>query len=519
MELYSVSFGLFLVTALITHELIRKMNGERQWLVKLIASLFFYVYLAKWRVIFVVISAFSIWFCAGRMEKISLAGENRREAEGLSKEDKKKIKKQTFRKKRLVLLGAIVINLGLLILVKYVMPAISTSIIFPLGISYYTFMAISYLVDIYGEKYEHESNIFKLTLYLIWFPQIFEGPINRFDYVKNGLYGNSRITYDNAKSCALLFLFGAIKKYSLANVLAPCVNEIFMRGDISDLPGSFLLFTAFLFAIEQYADFSGGIDMVMAVSGLFGVKMNDNFRQPYFSKSISEFWRRWHISLGSFLRDYVFYPFALLPPVMKLNDKLSRRFNKHIGRSVVAGIGNILVFLLVGLWHGSALHYVVWGLYNGIIIVISDLLSPVFTKAKDGLNIKKDNKIFATFQIARTFFLIVLAGYFDALPDVSNGLVCFKNTFTSFRVSELPLWLKYLYDCKLISDIGIIVAISAFIIVLIFSLYKENKKDLLQCLSKRFIVVRWAVYFVLIYVLLFGFASASGDGGFMYAAF
>ena len=128
-----------------------------------------------------------------------------------------------------------------------------------------------------------------------------------------------------------------------------------------------------MYSFQQYADFSGGIDIVTGAAQLFGIELAPNFRQPYFSISLGDFWRRWHISLGSWMRDYVFYPFALLKPVQKLGKKISKRFGKHLGVVLPASIANILVFFLVGIWHGPEVHYILWGLYNGIVIALSDI--------------------------------------------------------------------------------------------------------------------------------------------------
>lgn len=519
MELYSVLFFLFVGIFLLLHELIGKKRSEYQWMIKLAASICFYAYLAKWRVLFLLLSILSVWAAAVCMDKITVAGKLERKNPDLSRDDKKVLKKKTQKKKKLVLVLAMTFNLGILVAVRYVLPALTFTLILPLGISFYTFMAISYLVDVYGEKYEAEGNVFKIALYLSWFPQMIQGPINRFDNVRDSLFGESHLTYDKAKSSVLLFIYGALKKYAVANVLAPTVNEVFMRTDVSDIPGSFLLFTAFLYAIEQYADFSGGIDMVLGVSGLFGVKMDDNFRQPYFSKSVSEFWRRWHISLGAFLRDYVFYPFAMNSKIMKLGEKIRKRLGEHASRSIIGGIGNLLVFFLVGLWHGSELHYILWGLYNGLIIAVSDFAEPFFTSLKGRIGIRDGNKAFSGFQMLRTFIIIVFAGYFDAVSDVSNGFTCFKNTFAHFNASQMKPCLQYIYDNGMITDLGIISVSLGVLIILIISIFKENKVDLYKWISGKFIVIRWAVYYVLIFALLLGFAASGYVGGFMYAAF
>lgn len=519
MELYSMGVLLLVGMSLAIHEILGKTKSEYQWIARLAVSILFYTLIAKLRIVFLALSVVSVWASAVYMEKIAAAGKAKRKAGDYTREEKKALKKETQKKKRVVLYMAILFNLGILILVRYILPVTSYRIVLPLGISFYTFMAISYLIDVYGEKYEAEKNAAKIALYLSWFPQMLQGPINRFDYVRDSLFGVSRLTYEKAKSCGLLFLIGAVKKYALANALAPTVNEILLRNDLSDVPGSVLLFTAFLYAIEQYADFSGGIDMVLGISGLFGVRMNENFRQPYFSKSVAEFWRRWHISLGAFLRDYVFYPFAMLPGIMKLNDKLSKRCGKHIARSVVGGLGNLLVFLLVGLWHGSEAHYIAWGLYNGVIIALSDLCAPAFTGLNNMLHINGESRSCNLFRMIRTFAIITLAGYFDVVPKLSNGFICFKNTFTAFNASQFKVWLQYIYDCGLISDVAVIVAILAAVIVLTFSIMRENKIEPIDYICSRKIVARWAIYLVLIYVMLFGFASAGENGGFMYAGF
>lgn len=519
LELYSIAFVLFITVALLIHELLGRYKSEYQWILRLVASLAFYVYLARIRIVFLLLSAISIWLSGVLMDRITNAGKAERKSGDYSREEKKELKKKTQKKKLVILFATILFNLSILILVRYILPFTNVGLALPLGISFYTFMAISYLIDVYGEKYEAEKNSVKVILYLSWFPQMIQGPINRFDYVKESLFGKSTLTYRWAKSCLLLFLYGSMKKYAIANVLAPSINEIFCRADLTEVPGSYLLFTAFLYAIQQYADFSGGIDMVLGISGLFGVRMNDNFRQPYFAKSLAEFWRRWHISLGSFLRDYVFYPFAMHPKIMKLNERISKRFGNHMGRSIIAGMGNLLVFLLVGLWHGSEMHYILWGLYNGIIIAAGDFAAPVSASLLKVLRINAESKIYNAFRIIRTFMIIVFAGYFDAIDNVRNGFAAFKLTFTSFKAELFNSSLQYIYDCGLINDMGIITAIIGCCTVFIFSILREKKCDVFATIQDKNIVIRWLIYFLLIYTLLFGFAASGYNGGFMYAEF
>lgn len=518
MELFSLAFIIYVLICFIIHELTGKYCGKYQWVVRLAASLCFYVFLAKLRVIFLLISAVTVWYGAILLNKASEKGKAKRKAEGLTKEDKALLKKKTLREKRLIFWSVMGINLGILGFVKYILPSVSTGIVLPLGISFYTFQALAYLIDIYGEKYSPQGCCGRFLLYVSWFPQLIQGPINRYDLMNSSLYGKNRLSWDKWKMAMLVFLFGAIKRYSIGDALAPAVTRI-LGGDSANLPGSVLLFGAFLYAIEQYCNFSGGIDMVMAVSMIFGVDMAENFRQPYFSKSLSEFWHRWHITLGKWMRDYVFYPFAMLKPMQKLTKKASDRFGKHFGRALSGGIGNIVVFALVGIWHGPELHFLAWGLYNGIIIAASDMFSPLFKKMKSSLKISDDNKPFKVFQIFRTFMIIVFAGYFDIVRSVSIGISCFKNTFLNFNISSFGSFFMSMVNDGTLTYRAMLVVGVGLIMLIVNSVMKERGLEVRNIMFRRSTAVRWAMCYAMIFFLLYSFSALNGDGGFMYAAF
>lgn len=518
MEFYSFAFITFVIICLIINEITGRISGKYQWIVRLIASLAFYLYIAKIRIIFLIISAVTVWYGGIVLEKIITDGKKSRKRPGITKEEKKNSKAVERKKKNAVVIFVLLINLGILAYVKYYLPIRNMSIVLPLGISYYTFMAISYLIDVYGEKYDAEKNVAKFLLFISWFPQIIEGPFNRYDLISKQLFGENRLTWECWKKSMLLFLFGAIKKYVVADVLAPSVSAI-LGSSIVDMPGSYLLFGAFLRAIQQYGDFSGGIDMVMSVSLMFGVQMSENFRQPYFSPTLAEFWRRWHMSLGSFMRDYVFYPFAMNDYVQKITKTISKKYGNHWGRSVTGGIANIFVFVLVGVWHGSQLHYVYWGLYHGIIIAISDALAPGFVKLKKYLKIKGESRLYKGFQMFRTFMIIVFAGYFDAIEDVKLGFACFKNTFVKFKLGMLPSYINGLCADGTITAKKILLLVMGVIIVFVVSYMKEKSKDPVNWLFNRPLAVRWCAYYFMIFLVLMSFTVTSDMGGFMYAAF
>ena len=518
MAFYSLAFFGFVLIFFVLHYVVGDFAPKHQWIVRLMAGITFFIYLSGAKIIFILISAVCIWAGALHISRLARKNKEERSREGLSREEKKLIKKKGQKIRKLWTATVVVINLALLIFAKYILPTTNHPIALPIGISFYTLQAVSYMIDVYGEKYEAQTNFGKVLLYLCWFPQLIQGPINRYDLISNDLYSNYKICAPDFRYAFYMFLFGAVKKYAIADLLAPLVNAS-LNNSSSVYPGSFLLFGALSFAIRQYADFSGGIDMSMAVSLLFGVKMNENFRQPYFSTSLAQFWRRWHITLGSWMRDYVFYPFVTTKPVSKMTKYISNRFGSHAGRAVTGGISNLIVFALVGLWHGPENHFLCWGLYNGFIIAISDALSPVFAKLTRFLKINENGKPFYCFRVFRTFMIVVLAGYFDVIGPVRVGISCFFNTFFDFDISSGLSMISQLFTDHITSVEAVVTALIAVILLVVNSVFKEKGRSPLRSICKRHYLVRWVFCFILMGILMYSFTVSSNIRGFMYAAF
>lgn len=518
MAFYSLHFFLFIIFFIFLHDLVREFAPKYQWVIRLLASLFFFTYMSGFKIVFLLASTLTIW--GGGLLLYRLAENNRiyRNQEGLSREEKKASKEKCRRTKFIYTAFIVIFNLGLLFLVKYLFPITGHPIALPLGISFYSLQAISYIIDVYGEKYEPQRNPAKLALYLCWFPQMIQGPINRYDLVKDDLYRTYRMHAPEFRIAVYMFLFGAVKKYAIADLLAPVVTSA-LNNNSAAYPGSYALFGALAFAIQQYGDFSGGIDMSMGISLLFGVKMNENFRQPYFATSLAQFWRRWHITLGSFMRDYVFYPFVTTKPVSKMTKYVSKRFGSHAGRSITGGISNLLVFALVGLWHGPETHFLAWGLYNGFIIAVSDAMSPLFAKLNRLLHISEDSRGLYVFRVIRTFFIIVFAGYFDVIGPVRVGISCFINTIRHFDVSGGFQMIQELFTEGTTSVQAMITVGIAVLLLIMNSVGKEKGRSPLQSICARRYYIRWTVFFSLLILLLYSFSVSSGIRGFMYAAF
>ena len=436
-----------------------------------------------------------------------------RKDKSIDRARRKEIKAAFDKKRRMILWTIIVINFGMLAVLKYLHPFFEGFLI-PLGISFYMFISIGYLVDIYFEKYEAEKNPFRFLLFVSFFPQLIQGPINRYDQMKEQLYGRHTLDWYRCKRALILILFGLLKKYTIANLLVHEIANI-LDAPTEKTPGSAIVFAILLYSAQQYADFSGGIDIVMGVAELFGIKMMPNFRQPYFSVSLGDFWRRWHISLGAWMRDYVFYPFALTAPMQKFGKWAKKHLNVHFGRVLPASIANILVFFLVGIWHGSQWHFIFWGLYNGIVIAGSDICAPLFAKITERLHINVKSKAFYLFRIIRTFIIVNIGWYFDRIYDIRDCFLCMKNTIFNFQMSQLDEFLGPIL--KIMPTKAYVIVTVALCIVFADSVIKERGKDAITLLDNRPLVLRWLLYLGMIFMILESFNFAVDAGGFMYA--
>lgn len=377
-------------------------------------------------------------------------------------------------------------------------------------------------MDIYNRKYPAEKSFLRFLLFISWFPQLLQGPIGRYDALAHQFEGEHRLNRDLIKKALFLILFGCLKKYAIADLLFDPIARI-LDGAVLQKPGSLLSFGILLYSAQQYADFSGGIDIVTGISALFGVTLAPNFRQPYFATSLGDFWRRWHISLGAFMRDYIFYPLALTKPMMNLGKKAGKKYGKHLERVLPACIANIVVFIVVGVWHGPQLHYLLWGLYNGIIIALSDLLAPAFTGIAKKLKINTQTGAFHVFRILRTFFIVNIGWYFDRIEDVAASFTALRLSFTSFRAGEFFLAVR---DTLFNSDTGkplytagsLLVALLSIIVVFTVSILRERGKEPVKVLENS-VLFHTVFVTAMLFLTLLSFMFVQNAGGFLYANF
>ena len=512
MSLISMEFLLFVIAAVTGYYLIPR---RFQWVWLLAFSYIYYVSGGIRVTCFLLFTTVTTYFAGRWMEQTAQ-----------SMQDKKEEKKR----KKQILAGTLILNFGVLGVLKYtnfMLDTISSitggefeplTLLLPLGISFYTFQSMGYLLDVYWGRSQAEHNLFRFALFVSFFPQILQGPIGRFGSLGRQLYASHSLDRKNIEGGFLRILWGYFKKMVIADNAVIFVNAIFDHPDLYDGLG---IVGVLAYSIQLYCDFSGGMDVVLGIAKLFGIQLDENFKRPYFAVSISDFWHRWHITLGTWMKDYVFYP-ASLSGWMKSFSKFAKKtFGKQTGRTLPICLANLIVFLVVGVWHGAAWKFIIYGLYNGLIIAFSGLMAPSYRKWKKALHISDDSRAFHLFQIFRTFVLVNISWYFDRAGDVKTALLMMKHTLTKFDLRQI---LEPGIDVGEASGtaytmIALGVILGGCLLLFLVSVLQERGKDLTELFIRQNWMVKAFVYLCLILALPV-FGQPSGEaGGFIYAQF
>lgn len=487
----------------------------------MLGSIIFYYLSSNKLILFVILSTITIYLTGLILDKYNNKIKNIKSL-NISEEDKKKLKSKYKTKKKIYLFIGIIINIIYIILTKYsgfVIDNINSilnlininysfkisKILLPLGISYYTLEAISYITDIYREKYDATKNIFKLALFLMYFPKIIEGPISRFDTMSKEFFESKKIDFNNMLIGLDLIIFGLFKKMVIADRAGIFVNNIFGNnyGGITNI------MAMILYTIQIYAEFSGCIDIVRGVSLLFNVRLPINFKRPFFAKNIQEFWRLWHISLGNWIKEYVFYPISF----SKLNSNVckfcKKIFNNYFYRFICAAFPLLFVWLVNGIWHGASYKYVAYGMYYYIVMMIGLLFKPFTDKMLK--KIKVNSRLLNIFQILRTFILVVIGMTLfraSSIPEFYNMII---NIFKSGNG---------LLEFGLVK-IDFIILIITNLFILLVSIFEETNKINIENGFTNNVFIRSVIYTILIVtIVVFGIYGEGYDASnFIYGAF
>ena len=501
-----------------------------RWMVLMLYSFALYALGGGQAICFILLTTLSTYLAARLLDAMNACVKSKiAENKSLSREEKKQIKAQAGKCRRTVLVLTLLVNFGMLGVLKYVpdLPGMmldgafsligksapAVRLFVPLGISFFIFQSAGYLIDVYNGKYPAEKNLLHYTLFVSFFPQLIQGPIGRYDALAPQLITPHRLDVGNIRNGLILMMWGFFKKKVIADTAFPLVEAVFSNHE--PYGGAVIVCAVLMYSLQQYADFSGGIDLVTGGAELMGIHLAPNFKRPYFSVSLGDFWRRWHISLGGWMRDYVFYPFALTKPVQKLTKAAKKTLGTDMARALPAALGNILVFTLVGLWHGATGHYIAWGLYNGLILAFSALMEPAYKRFGEKNEKLVSGRLFYVFRILRTFVIVNIGWYFDRALRVSDAFAMLRKTITKPCFAQMT-------DGTLlslgVSAGGFGVLAGALVMLFFVSIMQERGIRMRTWLMERPIVIRWTMLYLLVFYSMMFFVP-NAVTGFLYAAF
>lgn len=285
-----------------------------------------------------------------------------------------------------------------------------------IGISYFTLSAIGYLIEVSWESYKAERNLFTVALFIYYFPQIISGPVTRFQEMKAQFDKKRFLQYENIMYGMRRMLWGYFKKLVISERFGIIVSVVY--GDYGNYSAIGIVGATLAYAVQLYTDFSGCIDIISGVSELFGIRLPENFDAPFFSKSVQEFWQRWHVTLGLWFKDYVMYPVQKSKLMIKLGKKCKKRFGKKIGKKIPFYLSMLILWFLIGVWHGGTGYYfIASAIIPCFILMTSDLLQPVLEKWVSNWRINRGCFSWRLFQSVRTVLLICICWIFVC----SNG--------------------------------------------------------------------------------------------------
>ena len=410
------------------------------------------------------------------------------------------IAKSEGRKRKIFLIISIVSTCLVLIIFKYFnffnsnialmakyfgwnYPIQSLRLVLPIGLSFHTFQSLSYVIEVYWGRQKVEKHIGIYALYVMFFPQLVAGPIERPQNLLHQFYEKHEFEYGRVINGLKLMVWGMFKKVVIADRIAPFVDKVY--NNPSNFKGLPIIIATVLFAIQIYCDFSGYSDIAIGSAKVLGFNLMQNFNRPYFSKSITEFWQRWHISLSSWFRDYVYIPLG------GNKVKLPRYvFNLFV------------TFLISGLWHGANWTFVIWGALNGLYIIIEKLIKRYGIR-----HLKRDkpflnNFITKTLKVVYTFSLINFSWIFFRANNISDALYMVKNLFSNLKewpTSNYLLATISSIDLKSYEFLKILIAILILLIVEMI----QRKVSVIKFINLKPLPIRWGIYIFSVIALLF----------------
>ncbi len=433
--------------------------------------------------------------------------------------------------------GALLLNLGVLAVCKYLnffiytgraagellkreFPFDELSIAAPLGLSFYTLQVLGYLMDVSRGTCKAEKSLARYTAFSCFFPQLVTGPINRYGDMEKTLYAKKHFDYKQVTFGLQRIAWGFFKKLVISERMAVLVNTVY--GDYQTYSGLYIGFATVCFAFQLYTDFSGAMDIALGVSQALGICMAENFDTPFLASSVSEYWRRWHITLGTWMKDYVFYPLLKSERWIRIGERARKRLGKKRGKKIPTYLGMVVLWFTVGLWHGGAWKYIVGsGLLHCFYIIFGQMMEPVFQKMKEIFHIRTECFSYRLFQSLRTFFLVCIGFVFFRAPSLRAALAMLKaglypNVWIFTDGSLLKLGLDAPDFTAGILGLAVVLLVSSLQLK-----FRAEGSGVREKLAGQNLVFRWILYYGLLFaVILFGFYGPGYDAGeFIYQNF
>ena len=360
----------------------------------------------------------------------------------------------------------------------------------PIGISFYTLQAVGYLGDVWYKRIPAERNVGRLGLFLTFFPCIMEGPICRYGQTGHVLWEGRPITWDNLTKGVQRIFWGLAKKMIVADRLNILVQTVY--GKDESYSGVVIGAAACCYTIQLYMEFSGCMDMVAGSGEIFGICLPENFCQPFFSKTVPEFWRRWHITLGAWFKDYMFYPISMSPALRGFGRRLSGKGRHRLARLGMSAGALFPVWLCNGLWHGPRWSFLFFGMYYFVLILLSIGAEPWVERWKAKHPVMGNHGVFAGVQIVRTWILVVIGELFFRAEGLRQGIRMFCSMIRGWRFSQL--WDKSLLELGLDRMDFVVIGVMVGAVFLV-SVLNERGRDVRQEIGRLPLPLRWGVYY------------------------
>lgn len=430
-----------------------------------------------------------------------------------------RVPQEAEKKRRGILAVTILVNIGILFALKYVNFFINTvngvvhlfgggdelvsgvDFLVPLGVSFYTFSLLGYVIDVYYGLADAQKNFGKLALYGLYFPNLISGPILKYREHAAQFFAPHAFDYKQVTQGLQRMVWGFFKKLVIAERLGVLVNTVY--GDYEGYPGAYIWVATACYAFQLYTDFSGCMDIVLGLSQSLGIALPENFQTPFFSKSVAEYWRRWHITLGVWMKDYVFYPLLRSKLFTNLNKSFKEKFGKKRGKQYATFAAMFVLWLTVGVWHGGDWKFVIGsGLLHWLYIVMEELLAPPFACLNKRLHLDEEGRLLNGIRMLRTFFFVCIGDLFFRSASVGDASAMLKSAVSVWNPQIL--WDGSLLQLGL--D-GIETAVAGFALLLLWAVsLKQRKEQVRECIARKPLPLRWALWYALLFaVILLGY--------------